>query len=124
MKKTQNSYDILNVSPDATQADIHAAYRKLAMAWHPDRHEPSKRSEAGKRFARLQDAYNKIKTPAGRTAYNQWLATQTHQILQTHATVTNDNTKPFRSFIDTLETIFWPIDRKHRQSGQNKNRNG
>lgn len=110
MKKTLTSYDILNINPTASQKDVHAAYRKLAMAWHPDRHLPTRRADADKHFKMLQDAYNKIKTNDDRQAYNQWLKTQTRRVLIKQNNVVNDN-QPLKSFLDTLETIFWPIDR-------------
>lgn len=110
MKKTLTSYDILNIPMDATQNDIHSAYRKLAMSWHPDRHHPARRADADRHFKMLQEAYNKVKTPADRNAYNQWLKTRTHSVLAQQNKVVNDNTS-LKSFLDTLETIFWPIDR-------------
>lgn len=110
MKKTLTSYDILNIAPNASQNDVHAAYRKLAMAWHPDRQTPARRDEADRNFKMLQAAYDKIKTPENRNAYNQWLKTRTHRVLERQNNVVNDN-KPLKSFLDTLETIFWPLDR-------------
>jgi len=32
-----NAYDILGVSPGATQKEILNAYRKLALKYHPDK---------------------------------------------------------------------------------------
>lgn len=111
MKKPLSSYEILNVPSDASQSDIHAAYRKLAMAWHPDRHTEYHRKAADKHFKMLQDAYETIKTPDSRETYNKWLRNRSSQTLVKQNTIVNDN-KPLKSFFDTLETIFWPIDRK------------
>jgi curved DNA-binding protein CbpA len=111
MKKPLSSYEILNVPYDATQRDIHAAYRKLAMAWHPDRHSDNHRSAANKHFKMLQDAYETIKTADNRESYNKWLRKRSAQTLVRQNNIVNDN-KPLKSFFDTLETIFWPIDRK------------
>lgn len=113
MKKTLTSYDILNIPHNASQKEIHAAYRKLAMAWHPDRQNPSRRGEADRHFKLLQEAYNKVKTPENRSAYNQWLVSQTRSVLATQNKVVNDN-QPLKSFLDTLETIFWPIERQSK----------
>lgn len=111
MKKALTSYDILNIPATASQNDIHAAYRKLAMAWHPDRQIPARRAEADRHFKMLQDAYDKIKTPQNRDAYNRWLATRTHRVLSEQNKIVNDN-QPLRHFFETLETIFWPIEKK------------
>ena len=113
MRKAETSYDILRVAPNASQTDIHAAYRRLAMAAHPDRHPESRRAEASRNFQRLQEAYDKIKTEQNRVAYNQWLKTRTHAIMVNHSAVTNDNRKTSRTtFLDVLETIFWPVERR------------
>ena len=36
-------YDILEIKPNASSADIKKAYRKFAMKWHPDKIEIIKR---------------------------------------------------------------------------------
>ena len=36
-------YDILEVSPDATAAEIRRAYRALAVRYHPDKIRPAAR---------------------------------------------------------------------------------
>lgn len=51
-------YDILNVSKDATQAEIKRAYRRLSGVFHPDK-QPSDdlKEEAAETFAEIKDAY-------------------------------------------------------------------
>ncbi|RMJ20376.1 hypothetical protein PHISP_08754, partial [Aspergillus sp. HF37] len=39
-------YEILGVPRDASQADIRKAYRKAALASHPDKVPPEEREEA------------------------------------------------------------------------------
>ena len=119
-KRPVNSYDILQIAPDVTQSEVHAAYRKLAMQYHPDRHPAEQQEIALRRFQALQDAYNKIKTPENRKAYNHWLATRTHAILFDRTTIVNDNRKPFRHLMETLETIFWPIERNRNNHEERK----
>jgi len=61
-------YDILGVSKDATQNDIKRAYKKLARKYHPD---VSKASDAEERFKELGEAYEALKDPEKRAAYDQ-----------------------------------------------------
>ncbi|RTZ66980.1 MAG: J domain-containing protein [Aquificaceae bacterium] len=61
-------YEILGVSKDATQSDIKRSYRKLARKYHPD---VSKEHDAEVRFKELGEAYEVLKDPEKREAYDQ-----------------------------------------------------
>ena len=61
-------YQIMGVGRDATQDDIKRAYRKLARKYHPD---VSKEPDAEQRFKELGEAYEVLKDPEKRTAYDQ-----------------------------------------------------
>ena len=61
-------YQVLGVKRDATQAEIKAAYRKLARKYHPD---VSKEADAEARFKELGEAYEVLKDPEKRAAYDQ-----------------------------------------------------
>ena len=61
-------YKIMGVSKDASQDEIKRAYRKLARKYHPD---VSKESDAEERFKELGEAYEVLKDPEKRTAYDQ-----------------------------------------------------
>ncbi|OAL36081.1 hypothetical protein AYO20_04743 [Fonsecaea nubica] len=50
-------YEILGVPKDASQADIRKAYRKAALASHPDKVPPEEREEAEARFKAASQAY-------------------------------------------------------------------
>lgn len=50
-------YAILGVEKDAAQADIRKAYRKAALAHHPDKVAPEEREEAEVRFKAASQAY-------------------------------------------------------------------
>ncbi len=63
-------YDILGVSRDADQEEIKKAYRKLAMKYHPDRNNGSDEAEA--RFKELSEAYEALKDPQSRAAYDRF----------------------------------------------------
>ncbi|CAN5215255.1 DnaJ C-terminal domain-containing protein [soil metagenome] len=61
-------YKILGVSRDATEAQIKQAYRKLARKYHPD---VSKEANAEERFKQMAEAYEVLKDPEKRQAYDQ-----------------------------------------------------
>jgi curved DNA-binding protein len=61
-------YEIMGVERDATQGQIKRAYRKLARKYHPD---VSKESDAEERFKEVGEAYEVLKDPEKRAAYDQ-----------------------------------------------------
>ncbi|MBX3709075.1 MAG: DnaJ domain-containing protein [Gammaproteobacteria bacterium] len=61
-------YSILGVKKNASQDEIKQAYRRLARKYHPD---VSKESNAEEHFKNLQEAYEVLKDPEKRTAYDQ-----------------------------------------------------
>ena len=63
-------YDILGLSKSASDSDIKSAYRKLAMKYHPDRNPGDKKAEEN--FKEISDAYEVLKDPQKKAAYNQF----------------------------------------------------
>ncbi len=63
-------YEVLGVSRDADAAVIKAAYRKLAMEYHPDRNGGCKDNEA--KFKAVSAAYECLKDPQKRAAYDRF----------------------------------------------------
>lgn len=61
-------YQILAVDRTATQEEIKRSYRKLARKYHPD---VSKEDNAEARFKELSEAYEVLKDPEKRAAYDQ-----------------------------------------------------
>ena len=61
-------YKILEVSPDATDDEVKKAYRKAAMKYHPDKVShlgEDVRKKAEEQFAKVNQAYDKIKAARG-----------------------------------------------------------
>ena len=63
-------YEILGVGRDASDDDIKKSYRKLAMKHHPDRNQGNTESE--KKFKETSAAYELLKDPQKRAAYDQY----------------------------------------------------
>ncbi len=63
-------YDILSVERTASDGDIKAAFRKQAMQWHPDRNPGD--NDAEHRFKEINEAYEILKDPDKRAAYDRF----------------------------------------------------
>ncbi len=61
-------YELMGVDKNATQNEIKRAYRKLARKYHPD---VSKEKDAEARFKEIGEAYEVLKDPEKRAAYDQ-----------------------------------------------------
>src|SRR5581483_10807750 len=63
-------YEVLGVARAASDDEIKKAYRKLAMTYHPDRNNGSK--EAEERFKSITEAYDVLRDPQKRAAYDRY----------------------------------------------------
>jgi len=61
-------YAVLGIDKKASQDEIKQAYRRLARKYHPD---VSKEQNAEEKFKNLQEAYEVLKDPEKRNAYDQ-----------------------------------------------------
>jgi curved DNA-binding protein len=66
--KYKDYYEVLGVERTASAEDIKKAYRKLAHKFHPD---VSKEKNAKEKFQELGEAYETLKSPEKRAAYDQ-----------------------------------------------------
>jgi molecular chaperone DnaJ len=66
----RNYYDVLGVSKTATPEEIKAAYRKLALKYHPDRNPDNK--DAEEKFKEAAQAYEVLSDQQKRTQYDQF----------------------------------------------------
>ena len=62
-------YQILGIARDATQDQIKQAYRKVARKYHPD---VSKERDAEAQFKNAGEAYEVLKDPEKRAAYDKF----------------------------------------------------
>src|SRR5215470_9791118 len=63
-------YETLEVDRTADDTGLKAAFRKLAMKWHPDRNPGDPSSE--QRFKEINEAYEVLKDPDKRAAYDRF----------------------------------------------------
>ncbi|HEY4554912.1 MAG TPA: DnaJ domain-containing protein, partial [Lysobacter sp.] len=61
-------YQTLGLEPGAGDAEIKTAYRRLARKYHPD---VSKEPSAEDKFKAVNEAYEALRDPAKRSAYDQ-----------------------------------------------------
>ena len=67
-KEASSAYTVLEISPDATDDQVRAAYRKMAMKNHPDKVAtlgPDVQKAAAEKFRQVQEAYETIKKERG-----------------------------------------------------------
>ena len=71
-RATQDLYSTLGVGKSASQDEITAAFRKLAMSKHPDKVPAEKKAAASKDFAKINEAYRVLRNPGKRQQYDRY----------------------------------------------------
>ena len=75
MATKRDYYEVLGVGKDATADQIKAAYRKLAMQWHPDRWvngTDQEKKTAEEHFKEAAEAYSVLSDPQKKQRYDQF----------------------------------------------------
>ncbi len=70
MAAKRDYYEVLGVSKDASESDLKAAYRKLALKFHPDRNPGDKSAED--KFKEAAEAYEVLRDQQKRRIYDQY----------------------------------------------------
>ena len=68
VKKLYNPYDILEISPDATDEEVKKAYRQAALKYHPDRVShlgEDIKKDAEEKFKKVAEAFETVKKQRG-----------------------------------------------------------
>ena len=108
----EDYYKLLEVSREASDAEIKKAYRKLAMKYHPDRNPGD--ASAEERFKEIQSAYSVLSDPKKRQAYNQF----GHAAFDGSAGGNGGFGGGFGGFGDVFEDLFENIFSGGRRQGQ------
>jgi hypothetical protein len=59
MAAASDPYEVLGISPEASEAQLRDAYRRLVRIHHPDHNQGSE--ESARRFEEVQEAYTRIR---------------------------------------------------------------
>ncbi len=70
MATKRDYYEVLGIDRNANETEMKAAYRKLALKYHPDRNPDNK--EAEEKFKEAAEAYEVLKDPQKRQIYDQF----------------------------------------------------
>lgn len=72
---SRDYYEVLGVTKSASQDDIKKSYRRLALQWHPDKHQSSgktQKDEANRRFREIAEAYEVLGNSQKRRDYDAY----------------------------------------------------
>ncbi|KAL7753487.1 Type I HSP40 co-chaperone [Sorochytrium milnesiophthora] len=70
MVRETKLYDVLEVSPDASESDLKKAFRKLALKYHPDKNPDN--HDASEKFKEINKAYEVLSDSSKRQMYDQF----------------------------------------------------
>jgi len=96
-------YEVLGVQPDAPAEVIEAAYRALSKRYHPDARGPHVSSE---KFARVTEAYDVLRDPERRRAYDEELAAAARVANSQPRPAPSTTVPPIRPEVVAIDTAF------------------
>lgn len=105
-------YELLGVERTADEGRIKAAYRRLAMQYHPDRNSGCQHSEA--KFKAVSQAYECLKDPQKRAAYDRY----GHAAFQQGGGA--GGPQDFNAFSDIFEEFFGGFGGQQRRGGSGR----
>lgn len=91
-KSRTNLYDLLGLTPKATQADVKAAYYKLSKQFHPDKNKNDE--SAADRFREITEAYEVLGNYRLRKLYDKGIV-HTAGSQYSHHSTKEDRTQPY-----------------------------
>src|SRR5258707_2326507 len=108
-------YEVLEVTREVTEIELKAAFRKQAMKHHPDRNAGNKDAEA--RFKEVNEAYEALKDPQKRAAYDRFGHAAFEQGGMGGAGAGGFGGGGFGSFSDIFNDIFEDLAGRGRRGG-------
>ncbi len=106
-------YEVMGVPKTASTEEIKAAYRKLAMKYHPDRNPDNK--EAEEKFKEAAEAYEVLSNPEKRKQYDQFGYQEAGGGYSSHDMNMNDI---FKNFEDIFGDIFGAQQGQRKRSSK------
>src|SRR6202040_2875304 len=106
-------YETLEVDRTADDSKLKAAFRKLAMKWHPDKNPGDASSEV--RFKEINEAYDVLKDGERRAAYDRF----GHAAFE-HGGAAGFGTDFTSAFSDIFDDLFGMGGRRGRATGRER----
>lgn len=101
--KKRDLYTVLGVSKSASKEEIKAAYRALALRYHPDRNAGSKKAE--EQFKEIVCAYEVLSNSEKRTEYDQPSKKEQNNGTGNTGYDSSSSTLPFSAILFTIGFI-------------------